>query len=73
MITHEEARKILAKQYPKMWDCIAVSCPSCDAPVGQRCKPLSSPYKVRSTRLEVDVPHVLRFRKWNREKKEEAP
>ena len=50
----------------KMWDCIAVSCPSCDAPAGQRCKPLGPPYKVRSKRLEVSVPHVLRIRKYNR-------
>lgn len=51
----------------KMWECIAVCCPSCNAPAGQHCKPLSAPYKVRSKRLEVDYPHVTRLNKYRRE------
>ncbi len=46
----------------KMWDCVAVACPSCDAAVGVRCQPLKPPYKVRSKRLEVDAPHAQRSR-----------
>jgi len=52
----------------KIWDCIAVSCPGCGVPSGQRCKPLGPPYKVRSKRLEVAYPHVTRINKWRRER-----
>jgi hypothetical protein len=46
----------------KVWDCVAVSCPSCDAEPGQRCQPR----KQRSMRKEVDYPHVARLRKHRR-------
>lgn len=52
----------------RIWDCIAVYCPKCDAVAGQRCQPLKYPWAERSNRLEVSVPHVNRINKWNREK-----
>lgn len=50
----------------KKWNCIAVSCPSCDAKVDARCKPLGPPYKVRSKKTAVDNPHVTRVNKYRR-------
>lgn len=53
----------------RIWDCTGVPCPSCGAGVGRRCRPLGPPYKVRSKRLEVDVPHVTRLNMWRHKRR----
>lgn len=72
VMNQADRNKLLGRMYPKLWDCIAVSCPSCDAAIGQRCKPLGPPYKVRSTRAEVAVPHTMRLRLHNLKRNRET-